>query len=165
MALSELEIKRYAKIMDGIIEKRRPPAHILDKLDISYRIYGKSIEIFEIRPVWNNPAEKIQSPIAKATYVKSSDTWKIYWMRADLKWHGYEPVPSVKTLAEFLKIVDEVRVHDRLHAEILVPDRRRNGKARILCPADDPHVGPIPFVEDGFQPLFQSIQVGELNVY
>ncbi len=28
-------------------------------------------------------------------------------MRADLKWHRYEPVPEVNSLDEFLKIIEE----------------------------------------------------------
>jgi hypothetical protein len=29
----------------------------------------------------------------------------VFWMRSDLKWHGYEPVPEVRSLAEFLAVV------------------------------------------------------------
>jgi hypothetical protein len=35
------------------------------------------------------------------------DHWKVYWQRADLKWHGYQPVPAVRTIEEFLRLVDE----------------------------------------------------------
>jgi hypothetical protein len=31
---------------------------------------------------------------------------KVYWMRRDLKWRGYEPSPEVKTVDAFLDIVD-----------------------------------------------------------
>ncbi|MGH8716972.1 MAG: DUF3024 domain-containing protein [Burkholderiales bacterium] len=30
-------------------------------------------------------------PVAKATYVKAQDVWKVFWQRADLKWHRYDP--------------------------------------------------------------------------
>jgi hypothetical protein len=52
MAFSELEIRKYTKIMEQYIERRRPSAHIRDKVDISFRIKGQSIEIFEICPGW-----------------------------------------------------------------------------------------------------------------
>jgi hypothetical protein len=85
----------------------RPPAHIRDKLDFGYSIEKLSIELFEIRPEWQNP-EKIQHlPFAKTTYVKSKKIWKIYWSRQDLKWHSYEPVPEVKYFEEFLAVVSE----------------------------------------------------------
>ncbi len=48
----------------------------------------------------------MEHPVAKATYVKTQGIWKVYWQRADLKWHGYEPDPEVETLQEFLAIVD-----------------------------------------------------------
>ncbi len=49
----------------------------------------------------------MESPIAKATFVKKQRFGKIYWQRADLKWHRYEPTSEVKTIEEFLKVVEE----------------------------------------------------------
>lgn len=107
MAFSEFEIKKIQKLADSFLEKRRPPAHLRKELDVGYHIDGNSIVIFEIRPLWNNPERTIEEPVAKGTYVKKNDIWKVYWQRADLKWHGYEPNPEVKTLEEFFRIVDE----------------------------------------------------------
>jgi len=107
MAFSEFEKKRYESILGKFVEARRPPAHIRDKLDISYRVEGQSVIIFEIRPLWNNPEEKIESMIAKATYVKTSNIWKVFWQRADLKWHRYDPKPQVKTIEDFLSVVGQ----------------------------------------------------------
>lgn len=45
--------------------------------------------------------------VAKTTYVKSQNVWKVYWRRQDLKWHPYPPVPQVRSLAEFLALVEE----------------------------------------------------------
>ncbi len=106
MAFSELETRRYTKIMEQYIENRRPPVHIRDKLDIGFRIKGQSVEIFEIRPAWREPATKIESGVAKTTYVRTQKFWKVFWMRADLKWHGYDP-GKVRTLEEFLIVVDD----------------------------------------------------------
>ncbi len=61
----------------------------------------------EIRPDWQNPDKIHHRPFARATYVKSKNHWKIYWMRQDLKWHSYEPVPTVKSIEEFCHVVDE----------------------------------------------------------
>jgi hypothetical protein len=55
--------------------------------------------------VWNNPQEKLEAPFAKATWVKSRKVWKIFWQRADLKWHAYEPDPQVRSLETFLDSV------------------------------------------------------------
>jgi Protein of unknown function (DUF3024) len=107
MALSEFETKRLQKALDAFIEKLRLPAHVRPQLDFGYRISGQSVELFEIRPVWNNPKEKRERPFAKATYVKTTETWRIFWQRADLKWHSYDPAPHVGSVEKFLEIVAE----------------------------------------------------------
>ena len=106
MAFSEFEKKKIQKIIGQYIEKNRPQAEIRDKVDLSYKLSGQSVELFEIRPLWNNPNEKIEEPIAKATYVKTQKLWKVYWQRADLKWHRYEPDPEVNTIEEFVSLVE-----------------------------------------------------------
>jgi hypothetical protein len=45
--------------------------------------------------------------IRKVTYVRTRGVWKVYWMRADCKWHGYQPNPEMRHLGNFLRIVDE----------------------------------------------------------
>ncbi len=107
MAISEFELKRVEKLATDYIEAHRPPGHIRSQLDIGFRITGQSLELFEIRPRWNNPTEKIEEATAKATYVKKTKSWKIFWQRQDLKWHRYDPVPEVDTLEEFLSVVAE----------------------------------------------------------
>ena len=106
MALSEFETKRIQNIVGKYIEKNRPPKKIRDQVDLSFRISGQSVEIFEIRPMWNDPAEKIELPVAKSTYVKSRKVWKVFWQRADLKWHRYDPVPEVDAIEKFIELVE-----------------------------------------------------------
>lgn len=107
MTISEFEIKRHEKIVGQYIEKHRPPVHVRNKVDLSFRIEGQSVVIFEIREMWNQRDKKYESPIAKATYVKKTNSWKLYWQRADLKWHRYDPAAEVKTIEEFLAIVEK----------------------------------------------------------
>ena len=107
MAFSEFEIKRYERIVGEFLDRRRPPVHLRDKVDIGFRIERQSVEIYEIRSRWHDPKEKYESSVAKATYVKSRDLWKVYWMRADMKWHGYDTGSVVRTLEEFLEVVAE----------------------------------------------------------
>ena len=106
MSFSEFEKKRIEKILGRYIEKNRPPENVRDQVDLSYKISGQSVEIFEIRPVWNDPNEKIEEPIAKATYVTSRDIWKVFRQRADLKWHRYDPDPEVASIEEFVELVE-----------------------------------------------------------
>jgi hypothetical protein len=107
MAISEFEIRRVEKLASGYIAAHRPPAHIRSQLDIGFRVTDQSLELFELRPQWDNPSEIIELSFAKTTFVKKSKTWKIYWMRQDLQWHSYEPIPEVGTLEEVLTVVSE----------------------------------------------------------
>ena len=106
MAISEFEEKRIEKIVGAFIAKHRPPAHIRKELDFDYRFKDQSIEIFEVSPSWKDPSATTESFVAKITYVKSKKIWKLFWQRADLKWHGYEPFPSGKTLEDCLAVID-----------------------------------------------------------
>jgi hypothetical protein len=107
MALSEFEIKRIEKLVGKFVESRRPGPSIRDKVDICFRITGQSFGIFEIRPRWDKPDIKIEIPVAKATYVKTTKIWKLYWKRADMKWHRYKPFGDSKSLDEVLKEIDQ----------------------------------------------------------
>ncbi len=107
MAISEFEVKRCEREVEKFLDVRRPPVHIRNEFDLGYRIESQSVELFEIRPEWQNPEKKIETPFAKATYIKKEKLWKVYWLRQDLKWHSYTPAPSVKYFEEFLSIVNE----------------------------------------------------------
>jgi len=106
MAFNEIEKKRIEKTVGRYIEEKRPPIEIRHEVDLSFRIEGQSVEIFEIRPLWDKPKEKVEEAVAKATYVKSQNLWKVHWQRADLKWHRYDPDPEVYTIDAFLEVVE-----------------------------------------------------------
>jgi hypothetical protein len=79
MVFSEFERKKYEKAFEAFMEKRRPAAKIRDQVDLGYRITGQSVEIFEIRALWDDPAQKIEAAIAKATFVKKHNVWQVFW--------------------------------------------------------------------------------------
>ena len=106
MAFTELERKRCEHDLAKFLERRRPPPEIRPKLDLGYKIEGQSVEVFEVRPDWQDSSKTMQSPVAKTTFVRAQNRWKIFWMRRDLKWHGYEPTPEVRSLEAFLHVVD-----------------------------------------------------------
>ena len=107
MALNDIERKRVEKAVAAFIELRRPPPAIRSQLDLGYRIAGQSVELFEIRPQWDRPEIQRESSFAKATYVRTRDVWRIFWKRADLEWHGYDPVPEVASIEMFLAVVEK----------------------------------------------------------
>lgn len=105
MALSEFQLKRCEKLVAEFIQGRRPPPHLRDKVDLTFRIGGQSIEIFELRPRWDDKSKVLECPIAKATYIKREGSWKVFWPRADMKWHSYPPAPKVASVEQFLDLV------------------------------------------------------------
>jgi hypothetical protein len=92
--------------MENYLSRVRPPVEIRHQLDLGYEIADQSVILNEIRPAWNDPKEIRTYGYAKATYVKSKNNWKVFWKRADDKWHGYKPNPTVRELKDFLDLVD-----------------------------------------------------------
>ena len=104
MAFSELELARVHRIMTHYIARRRPRPEIRDQLDIGYVVEGQSVIIHEDRQLYDG--SRLLEPVAKATWVRTQKVWKIFWMRSDLRWHGYEPLAQVRTLDKVLEGVD-----------------------------------------------------------
>lgn len=105
VAIDPFQTLDVIEIMEQFLERNRPPEPIRKKLDIGYRIVDQSVIIFEMRPAYLNPSTIQELNMAKATYVKSRDRWKIYWMGSS-GWYPYRPA-EMKTLKAFGKEVEE----------------------------------------------------------
>lgn len=106
MAFSEFEAKKIERAASEFLEDRRSAIELRSKLDLDVRVSVQSVQIVEIRPHFREPSTTMESPVAKATYVKKSQRWKIYWMRSDLKWHLYTPKRESRSIEEFFAIVN-----------------------------------------------------------
>ena len=49
----------------------------------------------------------LEHPIAKATYNKTKRNRKVYWRRANLKWHSFQPNAEVAAIEDFLRVVQK----------------------------------------------------------
>jgi hypothetical protein len=78
MPFNNLGKKRIENALDKFLAKRRPSPHIRKELDIGYTLSGQGVELLEIRPQWDDPSIIHRRPLAKATYVRAQDCWKIY---------------------------------------------------------------------------------------
>lgn len=107
MAFTTQESAAIGASMADFLARRRPPEHLRDQVDLAHRTEGQSVVIYEIRPFRGDASHKIEGPVAKATYLRKENRWKIYWQRADMKWHSYHPHPEAVFFEEFLSVVDE----------------------------------------------------------
>ena len=106
MAFSDAERAENLASLKWFVEHRRPPESLRAEVDIGYSVVGHTVELFEIRPEWKDRSSTRHTPIARIRFFRSRDAWKLYWMRGDLKWYGYEPSEVHKSLRSALHVVD-----------------------------------------------------------
>ena len=109
MPLSEFEHARLERLLQQFCDEKGPPAHIRSELSWGYTVdpAKQTVQLFEIRPHFMDKDRTVQSPIAKASYVKGSKTWKVYLMRGTGRWALYDPHPAALTIEEFLRILKQ----------------------------------------------------------
>ena len=107
MAFKSPDLEQIEAILTAYLHEVRPPIHVRPRLDYAYTISGNSVLLQEVRPQYDDATRIMVRPFARATYVKARDVWRVYWLRADLKWHSYLPSPIVSTLPGFLKLVQQ----------------------------------------------------------
>lgn len=108
MAFTEIDLARIEKIVGGYCRVKTKP-EIRDRLRMEYSIDKHDVVMYEVRPHWKLPGEELETPIAKAKYVRTVNEWRLYWMRADLKWHLYEPMPRSRGLQDLVDAIDRDR--------------------------------------------------------
>ena len=107
MAFNELEKKAVEKELENFLGRKRPPRHLRSEIDIQYLISGQTVIIEEVRPYWRDKSQQVRNPLAKLTYVRSRDIWKIYWMGKTMQWQSYAPNPEAEKMEEALGIIEE----------------------------------------------------------
>jgi hypothetical protein len=109
MAFSESELKRIDRRV-GELCRRMSPVEYADELRYAYDVDGHAVSIFEERPPSDgSPGEWTRLGVARFRYFRRRGEWQLYWMRADLKWHYYEPVGPAQNLARLVKHVETDR--------------------------------------------------------
>lgn len=105
MAFSQIELKRIEETV-GELCRKRSPMHLKDQVRLEYSVKGHNVVIVERRPRWNNPQEWGELPVAKLRFVRAAKQWRLYWQRADLKWHEYPGPSASKELGELVQEID-----------------------------------------------------------
>ncbi len=108
MAFTEDETTEHLKVIeDKFWSRRRPPLHLRDRIREGQRMDGQAIELFFVRPVFERPGLFTEESIAKVQHMRSRDVRRLFWKRADGKWHAYPPCREVKSLTDALRVIDE----------------------------------------------------------
>ena len=104
MALSDIERARISKRLNAYCDERIP-MHVRNKLRLGYRITGHDVFLFEERPAFRPSHKWRELPVAKFTYVRTRNVWRLFCQHRDLRWHTYQRLP---TAAEFDILLREV---------------------------------------------------------
>lgn len=76
-------------IIEEHLDAMRPPAELRKDIDLGYTFTKQKLELFEIRPRYDDKSIIMHHPFAKAKFIRSQNIWKIYWRRASGKWDLY----------------------------------------------------------------------------
>src|SRR5947207_2448137 len=107
MPLPDFELRAALKAVGALVEKRRPPPSVREKLDIRADITGSEVLIFTVRADFRDTSKKRDIPVARIRWFNSRKIWRLFWMRSNLKWQAYEPYPEASKIATHLRTVDE----------------------------------------------------------
>jgi hypothetical protein len=105
MAFSDFELARIQSAVGRLCERRSPPPHLRREVSIEYRVEGHAVTVFERRPKWRGEGFT-EGGVARLRFNKTAGEWRLFWRRADLKWHSYSPLPSSSDLSKLVGEID-----------------------------------------------------------
>lgn len=109
MAFSEFERARIRVMVGALVDRRQPPPELRDQLRYELEIDGHRVRVWEVRPGWHDPTTTTRTGVAQFTYTRTRDEWKLYWMRADEKWHALDPPNNTGRLEALVRVVADDR--------------------------------------------------------
>jgi len=105
MAFNDLELARIERTVGKLCERRAPPPHLRHEISMEYRVDGHAVTVFERRPKWRGK-DFTEEGVAKLRFVRRAGEWRLYWQRADMKWHSYTPLASSTELSDLVAEID-----------------------------------------------------------
>ena len=102
MDFTNSQLVQIEASMADFLLRRRPLKPLRDHVDVTYRIKRRTVVIYEVRICGWNRRRKIKSPVAKATCWRNPNRLKIYWHRADMRWHCCDPHPEAGLDSRYL---------------------------------------------------------------
>lgn len=98
----------------ALIEKKvgdyctgKVPAHLRNKVNITFEIKGNNVTIYENRAPWRSDfTEWTKSQAAQIRYDEKKAMWRLYCRDRNGKWHLFEPLPALKDLDRIIEEID-----------------------------------------------------------
>jgi hypothetical protein len=93
--------------------EKRVPLHVRDRVQMSFRIEGNAVTLFEKRPRYDNRSIWLEIDIAKFRYVVDRKQWVLFWgdSRRRKGWHRYEEIRPSRSIEPLLAEVDQDPTH------------------------------------------------------
>ena len=93
--------KEYIQKVDDFF---KVPEHVADKIQNKAEKMGMGYVLYETRPRFDDPtASWTKCPVAKITYHKASNSWLVYWCRANGLWLKYEQCDSFDDVLQVIR--------------------------------------------------------------
>jgi hypothetical protein len=106
VGLSEFEIKRIEKLFGAFCD-RRVPRHLRNRIRVEFRIRNSEVELFESRPLYNDPDTWVSTRVARFKKSTGSGTWILYWADRNAQWKRYVPCDPERDIETLLEIVEQ----------------------------------------------------------
>lgn len=74
MPFTDHEVAEHIATIERVLwSRRRPALHLRPKVREGQRFHGYAIELFFVRPRYDNPREYVENPFAKVRFIRSRD--------------------------------------------------------------------------------------------
>ncbi|PTR10590.1 Protein of unknown function (DUF3024) [Nitrosospira sp. Nsp5] len=101
MPLSEFERVRIEKLFKAYCESK-VPAHVRNKIQITFKIRGSEVKLFECRPHFDDPATWGEMAVARFKKDEKKNVWFLYCADRNSRWYLFEPYPESRDIARLL---------------------------------------------------------------
>ncbi|MGE4542989.1 MAG: DUF3024 domain-containing protein [Pedobacter sp.] len=106
MTLSEFEIRRIEKLFKSFCD-RRVPERLREQIRVEFRVRDDAVELFESRPLYNDPSTWVSTRIARFKKTSRNGSWIVYWADRNAQWKRYEPCVPHRDIEALLQVVEE----------------------------------------------------------
>jgi len=101
-------VRTLAEKKVGEFCKKRIPPDVLDKVNLSYKIRGNSVTVFENRAPWHPDMKEWTSmPIAQMRFDEKTGEWTLFCADRNDKWHEYYDMEPTKDIDKILAEINE----------------------------------------------------------